>query len=46
MQEILDPSLIDTYVIPWSIKLAMAVVIFVVGRMVVSLVCGLVNRMA
>ncbi len=45
MQEILDPSLIDTYVIPWSIKLAMAVVIFVVGRMVVSLVCGLVNRM-
>ncbi|TXS92137.1 mechanosensitive ion channel [Parahaliea maris] len=41
----IDPTtLLQTYVIPWGIKIVLALVIFVVGRMVVNAVVGAVNK--
>lgn len=44
MQELLDPSLIDNYLMPWGIRLALAIVIFVVGRIVVRIICNLSRK--
>jgi small conductance mechanosensitive channel len=45
----MDPTqlgtLIETYVIPWGIKIALALVIFYVGRMVVSIVVNAVAKL-
>ncbi len=38
-------ALINDYALPWGINIAMAVVIFVLGRMVVGLVVGLCERL-
>ena len=38
-------SLVDTVVIPWGIKIALALVIFYVGRMVVSIVVRSVEKL-
>lgn len=37
-------TLLQTYVIPWGIKIVLALVIFIVGRIVVSAVVGVVER--
>ncbi|MCB1677506.1 MAG: mechanosensitive ion channel [Halioglobus sp.] len=37
-------ELLSTYVIPWGIKIALALVIFIVGRIVVASVVGIVTR--
>lgn len=44
MQDFLDPSLVDLYVLPWAIRLAMALVIFIVGRMVVRVICRVARK--
>ena len=38
-------SLIDQYVIPWGIKIALALVIFYLGRAVVAMVVGAVSKL-
>ena len=46
MLENLDiPALIETYAIPWGIKLVLALAIFYVGRMVVAAVVGFVKKL-
>mgnify|MGYP001817110409 FL=1 len=44
----MDPAdvtnIIETYVIPWGIKIVLALVIFYVGRLVVSMVVGAVSK--
>ncbi|GAG83513.1 unnamed protein product, partial [marine sediment metagenome] len=37
-------ALITTYMIPWGIKIVMALAIFYIGRMVVSIVVGVVQK--
>lgn len=37
-------NLISTYVIPWSINISMAVVIFIIGRIVVAIVVSLLGK--
>ncbi|RLA09209.1 MAG: mechanosensitive ion channel family protein, partial [Gammaproteobacteria bacterium] len=37
--------MVDTYIVPWAIRLVMALVIFVFGRIVVRMICGLVRKM-
>ncbi len=44
MQDFIDPSLVDLYVLPWAIRLAMALVIFIVGRMVVRVICRVARK--
>ena len=36
---------IGTYIIPWSINLVTAIVIFVLGRLIAKLICRLVNKL-
>ena len=38
-------SLIDVYVIPWGIKIVLALAIFYIGRMVVSSVVSVVSKL-
>ena len=38
-------KLTDTYIIPWGINLALALVIFVVGRMIVKIIVSLVEKL-
>ena len=44
----MDPTelstIIDTYVVPWGIKIALALVIFYLGRMVVAMIVGAVGK--
>ena len=44
MPAFIDPSLIQNYAIPFSIKLVAAIIIFLVGRLVVRVVCGLTRK--
>ena len=45
----MDPAelsnIVNTYVIPWGIKIVLALVIFYVGRMVVSIVVKAVSKL-
>tara|TARA_R110002110_G_scaffold415561_2_gene650998 strand:+ start:231196 stop:232038 length:843 start_codon:yes stop_codon:yes gene_type:complete len=38
-------EVLTTYVIPWSIKIAMALAIFIIGRIVVAMVVNMVTRL-
>ena len=38
-------NLIDTYVIPWCINIALALVVFVIGRIVASIIVSLVEKL-
>ena len=38
-------SLTTDYVIPWAINITMAIVVFIIGRMVVGFVVRLVNKL-
>ncbi len=45
MLENLDiPKLIDTYVIPWGINIALAIVIFIVGKIVVNILISVFRK--
>ena len=45
MLENLDiPQLVDTYVIPWSINIAMAIIIFIVGKIVVNILMSVFRK--
>jgi small conductance mechanosensitive channel len=37
-------QLVDTYVIPWSINIVMAIIIYIVGRIIVGIVVGLLGK--
>jgi len=45
VEKLLDPELINTYVIPWGIRIVMALVIFVIGRWVARAVVNVIGRM-
>jgi len=45
LEKILDPELINTYLIPWGIRIVAALAIFVIGRWVIKLVVGFAGRM-
>ncbi|MCB1729151.1 MAG: mechanosensitive ion channel [Halieaceae bacterium] len=45
MENIDIPALLETYVIPWGIKLFFALVIFIIGRIVVSVVVGFAGKL-
>jgi len=45
MENIDMSSMIELYVIPWSIKIVLALAIFYIGRMVVSVVVGMVSKL-
>ncbi|GAB3289260.1 mechanosensitive ion channel family protein [Parahaliea aestuarii] len=41
----IDPNtLLETYIIPWGIKIALALIIFIVGRIVVGILVGAVEK--
>lgn len=44
MENLDIPTLLETYVIPWGIKLLFALAIFIIGRMVVAGVVGFVRK--
>jgi small conductance mechanosensitive channel len=45
VERFLDPELINTYVIPWGIRIVLALVIFVIGRWVAKIVTRFVRRL-
>lgn len=45
MNDLLKPELINTYVIPWGIRIVLALVVFVIGRWAAKLVTRLSGRM-
>ena len=45
MFEQTDPNqILDTYVIPWGINIVMALAIFIIGRIVVRMLCSLLGK--
>ena len=44
-EQLLNPEMINTYLIPWGIRIAMALVIFIAGRWVIKIVTRLAERM-
>ena len=38
-------QLVDTYVIPWSINIVMALIIYIIGRFIVGIVVGLLGKL-
>jgi small conductance mechanosensitive channel len=45
LQKYLNPEMIDTYLIPWGLRIIMALVIFIVGRWVAKIVVNVIRRM-
>ena len=45
LQKYVNPELINTYLIPWGLRIIMALVIFVIGRWVAKMIVRLVERM-
>jgi small conductance mechanosensitive channel len=45
LEKFLDPEMINTYLIPWGIRIVMALAIFVIGRWVASIVVRVTERM-
>ena len=44
MPDFTDPTLIQTYVLPWLIRLATALAIFVIGRFAIRIICNLTQK--
>ena len=44
LERLLDPEIVSTYLIPWGIRIALALAIFVIGRWVVKTVVRLARR--
>lgn len=45
IEQYLKPEMIDTYLIPWGIKITVAVAIFIVGKLIAKMVTRLMKRM-
>jgi len=45
IETLLDPELINTYLVPWSIRIVSALAIFVLGRWIIKMVVGFSGRM-
>ena len=45
IETLLDPELINTYLVPWSIRIVSALAIFIVGRWIIKMVVGFSGRM-
>jgi small conductance mechanosensitive channel len=45
IEKLLDPELINTYLIPWGIRIALAIAIFIIGRWVARAVVRFTKRM-
>jgi small conductance mechanosensitive channel len=45
LQAFLDAELVNTYLVPWALRIVMALVIFVIGRWVAGIVVRVVKRM-
>jgi small conductance mechanosensitive channel len=43
--QLLDPELVNTYLIPWGIRIALALAIFVIGRWIAKVVVRFAERM-
>jgi len=43
--QLLDPELINTYLIPWGIRIALALAIFIIGRWIIKAVVNFAERM-
>jgi small conductance mechanosensitive channel len=45
LEQWLDPELVSTYLIPWGIRIALALAIFVIGRWIAKVLVRLAERM-
>jgi len=45
LETLLDPDLINTYLIPWGIRIVAALAIFIIGRWIIKMVVGFAGRM-
>ena len=45
LEEFLSPELIELYVIPWTIRIVMALVVFIIGRWIAKLVVRMTGKM-
>ncbi len=45
LEKLLDPELINSYVVPWGIRIVMALVIFIIGRWVAKIAVRFMERM-
>ena len=45
IETLLDPELINTYLVPWSIRIVSALAIFILGRWIIKMVVGFSGRM-
>ena len=45
IETLLDPELINTYLVPWGLRIVAALAIFIVGRWIIKMVVGFATRM-
>lgn len=45
IETLLDPELINTYLVPWGIRIVSALAIFILGRWIIKMVVGFAGRM-
>jgi small conductance mechanosensitive channel len=45
LQQYLNPEMVNTYLIPWGLRIIMALVVFVVGRWVARVIVRVIERM-
>ncbi len=45
LQKFVDPEMVNTYLVPWSLRIIMALVVFVIGRWVAKVVVRIIERM-
>lgn len=45
LEELLSPELIELYIIPWTIRIVMALVVFIIGRWIAKLAVRITGKM-
>jgi small conductance mechanosensitive channel len=45
MEQLLNPDMVNSYLIPWGIRITMALAIFIVGRWIIKIVVRFAERM-
>lgn len=45
IETLLDPELINTYLVPWGIRIVSALAVFIIGRWIIKMVVGFAGRM-
>ena len=45
LETLLDPDLINTYLVPWGIRIVAALAVFIIGRWIIKMVVGFAGRM-